>query len=70
MSAIATSRLRAEDELAYASTRATSLQEQEAAKGVDTDQELQHLMQIERAYSANARMLQIVDQMLATLMEI
>ncbi len=70
MSATATSRLRAEDELAYASTRATSLQEQEAAKGVDTDQELQHLMQIERAYSANARMLQIVDQMLATLMEI
>lgn len=70
LSLTATARLRAEDDQTFAATRASSLQEQEAARGVDTDQELQSLMQIERAYSANARILQIIDQMLNTLMEI
>lgn len=41
-----------------------------AAMGVDTDQELAHLLLVEQAYAANARVLQTVDTLLKRLMEI
>lgn len=41
-----------------------------AATGVDTDQELAHLLLVEQAYAANARVLQTVDTLLKRLMEI
>jgi flagellar hook-associated protein 1 FlgK len=37
---------------------------------VDTDQELAHLLLVEQAYAANARVLQTVDMLLKRLMEI
>lgn len=40
------------------------------AVGVDTDRELQNLLTIEQAYSANARVIQTVDQMIQRLLEI
>lgn len=57
-------------EAAFANTRADILREAEAARGVDTDAELQRLLQIEQAYAANARVVQVASQMLARLMEI
>jgi flagellar hook-associated protein 1 FlgK len=39
----------------------------ELSEGVDTDAELQKLLLIEQAYTANARVMQIADEMLKTL---
>lgn len=44
--------------------------EERGALGVNTDAELQELVLIEQAYAANARVLQVIDDMLARLMEI
>ncbi|MEM1064528.1 MAG: flagellar hook-associated protein FlgK [Pseudomonadota bacterium] len=46
------------------------LAEQEAAGGVDTDQELQKLILIEQNYAANARVIQVIDDMLQQLVRI
>lgn len=67
---VAQSRLLAEADATRATARAATLSERLAADGVDTDAELQDLMQIEKAYAANARVLQTVDDMLATLLGI
>lgn len=63
-------RLSAEAEAGMAAARQSTLQESEAAQGVNTDRELQDLLQIEKAYAANARVIQTVDRMLQTLLEI
>lgn len=42
----------------------------EFANGVDTDRELQDLLRIETAYSANARVIQTLDDMLQTVLRI
>lgn len=63
-------RVTVEDQLTFAQSRATTLQEQEQRQGVDTDYELQNLLLIEQAYTANARVIQTIDDMLATLMEL
>lgn len=40
----------------------------EKAGGVDTDQELQALLVIEKNYAANAKVIQTVDDMVSTLL--
>ncbi|MBT9246870.1 flagellar hook-associated protein FlgK [Gemmobacter fulvus] len=70
VSAMARDRLSADQDLAYASARASGLQQQELENGVDTDQEMQKLLLIEQTFSANARVMQAVDDMLSTLMEL
>ncbi|TNF20179.1 MAG: flagellar hook-associated protein FlgK [Rhodobacteraceae bacterium] len=67
-SGIATDLTQGEDRLSFASARSAELTEQRLLDGVDSDTELQKLMQIERAYAANAKVLQIVDEMLDVLM--
>lgn len=67
---IATDRLFSDDALSYASSRHATLQQAELADGVDTDQELQMLLRIEQAYAANAKVIQTVDAMMRSLMEI
>lgn len=64
-------------ERAYAETNETFASNQQSefaalldAEGVDTDAELQALLVIEQLYAANAQVLQTVDQMLNTLMEL
>lgn len=70
-SAIGRSRISAEEQLASSSARAQLLSDAElASTGVDTDQELQKLVLIEQAFSANARVIQAADEMLRILMEI
>jgi flagellar hook-associated protein 1 len=60
-------RLSAEGAGAQSAARLAALEEMEAAGGVDTDAELQALLVIERNYAANARVIQTVDDMIATL---
>jgi len=63
-------RVTTEEAVSFAQARASALQEQELARGVDSDQELQKLLLIEKAFAANARVIQVVDNMLNDLLEI
>jgi flagellar hook-associated protein 1 FlgK len=69
-STLAARRLAAEDRSGFAAARAAALGEAAAQAGIDTDRELQDLLRIERAYAANARVLQVVDGMFETLLGI
>jgi flagellar hook-associated protein 1 FlgK len=61
---------RAETDAAARRGAVEGLREAELAKsGVDTDAQLAELMAIEKAYAANARVLQVADEMLARLVE-
>lgn len=61
---------RAEGVLSFASANQTEMARIEAAQGVDTDAELQQLMIVERAYAANARMIQTIDEMIETILRL
>ncbi len=50
--------------LSFAAARLTELTERQLADGVDTDTELQRLIQVEQAYAANARMLEVLDDLM------
>lgn len=63
-------RLQSDQTLSYTAARQSSLVETELQNGVDSDAELQRLLLIEQAYSANARMVQTVEEMLDTLLRI
>lgn len=63
-------RQQAEQHQSSASIRATALQHAEREKGVDTDDQLQRLMLVEQAYSANARVIQTVNDMIDSLLRI
>lgn len=70
MSDIGAQRLSADTNLAYQSARFETLKQAELANGVDTDVELQNLLQIEQAYAANAKVLQSIDTMMSRLLEL
>ncbi|MCL4188867.1 MAG: flagellar hook-associated protein FlgK [Rhodobacteraceae bacterium] len=70
LSLVAGSRLSAEAEASFTAARAEALAVLEAEGGVDTDQELQLLIMIEKTYAANARVIRTVDEMLSTLLGI
>lgn len=70
VSALATARLQAENDLSFAQAHHTTLQEDFARNGVDTDTQMQRLLTLERAYAANARVLSAVDGMMRNLLEI
>ncbi len=69
-SQLGSERLREDQRLSFASAQFYELTQLELAQGVDTDTELQHLMVIEQAYAANARVIETVDEMFDTLMRI
>ncbi|WP_171175484.1 flagellar hook-associated protein FlgK [Ruegeria sp. HKCCD8929] len=56
--------------MAFASTTRTELERIEKEQGVDTDTELQRMMQIEQAYAANARIIETVDELMDTLLRL
>lgn len=66
----ASARLRAEDRQIAASAHFATLREAEAAKGVDTDYELQLLMQVEQAFAANAKVIEVADTLMQQLLRI
>ena len=57
----------AERQLGFETARRDTLKDQELASGVDTDQELQKLLLIEQSYAANARVIQVIDDLLQQL---
>ncbi|WP_372571474.1 flagellar hook-associated protein FlgK [Ruegeria jejuensis] len=59
-----------EQRASFASATFTEFQRIEQEIGVDTDAELQSLMQIEQAYAANARVLEVVGTLMDTLLRI
>ena len=67
---VASARVFAENEQVFAANRNTVLRELELSKGVDTDQELQNLMLIEQHYTANAKVMQTVDDLMERLLSI
>lgn len=67
---IAMDRIRSEDAAAFATGRYNAAREAELAGGVDTDQEMQLLIQIEQAYAANAKVIETADAMIRRLMEL
>ncbi|MBY5933643.1 flagellar hook-associated protein FlgK [Tateyamaria omphalii] len=69
-SQIGSDRLRADQQLSFASAQAVELAQIELANGVDTDAEIQTLMILEQAYAANARVISTVDEMFDALMRI
>ena len=60
----------AEQRLSFASASKAELTQIELAQGVDTDTELQSLMEVEQAYAANARVIKAVEDMMDTLLRI
>ena len=68
LSIVSSDRLTADTEQAFTAARYSALDELEKAGGVDTDQELQSLLVIEKNYAANAKVLQTVDEMINTLL--
>jgi flagellar hook-associated protein 1 FlgK len=63
-------RLSFEADLGFAATQTDTFRSELLKAGVDTDQEMQNLLNIEKAYAANARVLQTLDGMLETLLGI
>ncbi len=61
---------RADQRRAFANGAQQQMAQIEAEQGVDTDQELQRLMQIEQIYSANARVITVVDELMETLLRL
>lgn len=68
LSAMVSSRLTTETEASYAAARTEALTQLELAEGVDTDQEMQSLLLIEQAYTANAKVIQTISEMIDTLL--
>lgn len=70
MSEFSSKRQSAEATESFAAARHETLNEMVLADGVDTDQELQTLLQVERMYAANAKVMQTVDTLINTLLEL
>ncbi|MBK4216374.1 flagellar hook-associated protein FlgK [Paracoccus caeni] len=69
-SRVATRRVNVERELAGFSAQAEAFSSRLAADGVDSDAEMQRLLQYEQAYAANARMIQAIDDMMQQLLRL
>lgn len=67
---VAGKRLASEGDSAFTSAKLDSYQQLEAQDGVDTDFEMQSLLQIEQAYAANAKVIRTVEDMLSQLLEL
>jgi flagellar hook-associated protein 1 len=68
LSSTARARLSADAELSFAQAKSDALTELELQGGVDTDQEMQKLLVIEKTYAANAKVVKTVDELLNLLL--
>lgn len=68
LSLLSTERQAAETKASFADAQFQTLKGRELSMGVDTDEEMQKLLMIEAAYSANAKVIQTVDDMIETLL--
>ncbi|MBL4928384.1 flagellar hook-associated protein FlgK [Fuscibacter oryzae] len=69
VSGVGSDRLTAESEQGFAAAKALALSTQEAAGGVDSDQEMQALLVMEKAYAANAKVISALGSMIDRLLE-
>lgn len=69
-SLVSMDRVRADDRYAVEQTQAEGLAEARDGGGVDLDGEMRHLLEVEQAYAANARVIQAVSDMMNRLTEI
>ena len=69
LSDLSAERQSAEATHSFNAARHETLHQQVLSDGVDTDHEMQMLLQIERAYSANAKVVQTVDALIQQLLE-
>ena len=67
LSGIASARQQSESREGFAVARQEALTELQLADGVDTDAEMQNLLLIEQAYSANARVIRTIDDLIQQL---
>lgn len=67
-SGLSAARLGMEEEAGFAAARATALKSAELQGGVDTDHEMQMLLQIEKAYAANAKVISTIDELVQMLL--
>lgn len=67
---VAQGRLALDREISLSSARQETLAKAELSQGVDSDAEMQKMLLVEQAYSANARVIQTINDMLDTLMRI
>ncbi|MCX7301511.1 MAG: flagellar hook-associated protein FlgK [Rhodobacterales bacterium] len=67
---ISSLRLTNEEEISFSNARYARLREAELAIGVDSDAEMQMLLRIEQSYAANAKVIDTVEGLFRTLMEI
>lgn len=70
LSDVTARRLSAQSEQTFAAARLTALSDLEAQNGIDTDQEMQELLVIEKNYAANAKVIQAVAAMIDTLIRL
>jgi flagellar hook-associated protein 1 len=63
-------RLASQSEKSFSAARLTALTDLEAQNGIDTDQEMQELLVIEKNYAANAKVIQAVADMIDTLIRL
>ena len=68
LSQVSSARQSAEAQTAFATARQDALAELHLADGVDTDHEMQVLLQIEQAYAANARVMGTMDELIQQLL--
>lgn len=69
LSSTASSKLSSQGQATYAATRLNTFTSREAQGAVDTDQEMQSLLQIEQSYAANAKVMKTVDDMIQRLLD-
>lgn len=70
VSGLSVKRLSIQAEASFAAARSTDLKSAMLRDGVDTDTELQNLLQIEKAYAANAKVIKTADDMLQVILGI
>ncbi len=70
LSTVSTQRLSAEQTASYSAAQSDALTSLALQRGVDTDQQLQQLLVVEKSYAANAKVIQAADDMLQTLLGI
>jgi flagellar hook-associated protein 1 len=70
LSSASQSRVQRAGEASFAAAQLNTLKELELRDGVDTDQELQTMLEIEKSYAANAKVMQAVDDMIKALLGI
>lgn len=70
VSRIGQERLAQEQSLSFANARHAELSDMQALNAVDSDEQLQRLLQVEQAYSANARLIETINTMMDRLLRI